>query len=244
LKDPIAQEVVAKYMNLFYKKSRTDRMLTVMDWIRYTKRGNGIKPMYYLPFSNDDSSEYYQEETEEVMKTLSFHKVCRSALRVILDFGRVQWGTAEKCVDTCCSPTHGLRNRRSNNGLFFDKHVKDDLYAFFSEQELMATPQATRIVREIAGTGLRDGEEGVVELPPSFSKRSMYYRFIGGRGYDVQIDARGNIKAKQKTGELLACQPICSWFTFRQFWKVQFPLLRLQVRYSNLKPSSIIIHSI
>jgi hypothetical protein len=76
LKDSMAQEVVLNYMNYFYKKSRTDRILTVMDWIRYTARGNGIKPMHYLPFSNDDSSEYVDDdERKELMKILSVHKV-------------------------------------------------------------------------------------------------------------------------------------------------------------------------
>jgi hypothetical protein len=163
LEDPIAQEVVANYMSKFYTKSRTERMLTIMDWIRYTKRGSGIKPMYYLPFFNDDStSEYHEDERLEVIKLLSVHKVCRSALRIVLDFGRFQWAAAENCVDTCSSPTHALQNRRSNNGKLFDEYIKDDLFRYFSEHELLATPQATRAVRELAGTGLRDGEEGVI----------------------------------------------------------------------------------
>jgi hypothetical protein len=115
LKDPIAEEVVANYMSTFYTKSRTERMLTIMDWIGYTKRGSGIKPMYYLPFSNDDStSEYHEDERLEVIKLLPVHKVCRSALIMVLDFGRFQWAAAENCVDTCSSPTHALQKRRSN----------------------------------------------------------------------------------------------------------------------------------
>jgi hypothetical protein len=124
-----------------------------------------------------------------------------------------------------------MRNRRSNNGKYFNEHIKADLYRYFSEKESLATPQATRAVRELAGTGLRGGEEGVVELPPSFSKGGMYSRFIGDRGYEIKTNARGEMKANQKTGESLACQPICSWYTFRQFWKYNFPLLRLMVRW-------------
>jgi hypothetical protein len=69
----------------------------------------------------------------------------------------------------------------------------------------------------------------VIELPPLFSKRSMYSRFIGDRGYEVELNATGGIKANRKTGQSFACQPICSWFTFRKFWKEVFPLLRIIV---------------
>jgi hypothetical protein len=154
----MAQEVVANYMDHFYMKSRTDRILTVMDWIRYTARGNGIKPMYYLPFSNDDSSEYVDDdERKELMKILSVHKVCRSAQNIIIDFGCIQWVNAEDLVDTCSSPSHGLQNRRANSGKYFDKHIKADIYQYFTDLEMLATPQATRVVCDIAGTCLRDG---------------------------------------------------------------------------------------
>jgi hypothetical protein len=105
-------------------------------------------------------------------------------------------------------------------------HLKIDVQITVSFlNELLATPQATCAVCELAGTGLRDGEEGVIELPPSFSKRSMYSRFIGDRDYDVELDPRGGITAIRKVGESLACQPICSWFKFRTFWKEAFLLL-------------------
>jgi hypothetical protein len=45
------------------------------------------------PFINDDSSEFCELDREEVMKQLSSHKVCKSALRTILDFGIQQWKT-------------------------------------------------------------------------------------------------------------------------------------------------------
>jgi hypothetical protein len=57
----------------------------------------------------------------------------------------------------------------------------------------------------------------------------MYSRFIGDRGYEVELNATGGIKANRKTGQSFACQPICSWFTFRKFWKEVFPLLRIIV---------------
>jgi hypothetical protein len=135
-------------------------------------------------------------------------------------------------VDTCFSPSHGLQIRRANSGKYFDKHIKADLYQYFTDLEMLATPQATRVVCDIADTGLRDGEERLVELPPSFSKRSMYYRFIGNRGYDAKVSPRGEISAIKKTGESLACQPVCSWYKLCLFWKHEFPLLRLLV--SNL----------
>ena len=236
LKDEIAQEAVAKFMNYFYKKTKIDRQLLVMDWIRYVGPDNNSKAMYYLPFFNDSDSIYSDDDREETIQNLSSHLVCRSALKVILDFGYTQWLTCQKHVQACTTPTHGLCERRSNNGGLFDRCVKDDLFLFFEEQKMLATPQATRVVRELVGTGLRgggDGADAILELPPSFSKRGMYSRFVEHRGYEIFTDARGTIKAKQSTAESLATQPICSVTTFRNFWQKHFPELRLTVSFES-----------
>ena len=145
LEDEIAQEAIAKYMIYFYKKTKIERQLIVMDWIKYVGPDNNSKAMYYLPFFNDSDSIYLDEDREATVQNLSSHlEVCRSALRVILDFGYTQWITCQKHVIACTTPTHGLCQRRSNHAQRFDTYVKEDLFAFFEDQVMLATPQATR----------------------------------------------------------------------------------------------------
>ena len=119
LEDEVARHAVSSYMVTFFKKNSEAQMLTVMEWVRYTQGGNGKgkKAMYFLPFFKDMNDEFYDEHThEEILATLSKHKVCRSAIRILLDFGRIKWRTAERCVKKCVLPKHGNSNKRSNNG--------------------------------------------------------------------------------------------------------------------------------
>ena len=84
-----------------------------------------------------------------------------------------------------------------------------------------AAPQATRLVREEMGCGLRDGEEGVVELPPSLSKSSVCRRFCEERGWNASMTPRGLgvPVAKEGTEQLT----VCGWSKFRTCWKEQHP---------------------
>ena len=84
---------------------------------------------------------------------------------------------------------------------------------------------STRFVRENCGTGLRDGEDAVLELPSSWSKRTIYKRFCDERGWEVQTTARGTTETKPKPQE--ENKPICHWRSFQRFWQKEYPLLRL-----------------
>ena len=115
-------------------------------------------------------------------------------------------------------------------GKLLDSYVKDNLETFFLELHQLGTPQATRVVRDLTGTGLRDGEEGVTELPPAFSRQSMYKRWVMERGYDVEPNQkRGGTKATKLRGVDLATQPICSFSKFKTYWKQEHQNLRLMV---------------
>ena len=73
-------------------------------------------------------------------------------------------------------------------------------WIFFEEMKQFAQPQSTRFVREEAGTGLIDGEEDALELPSSWSKRRLYQRFCGERGWEVETTARVTTKTMRKAG--------------------------------------------
>mmetsp|Transcript_52238 Transcript_52238/g.53215 ORF Transcript_52238/g.53215 Transcript_52238/m.53215 type:complete len:113 (+) Transcript_52238:732-1070(+) len=88
-------------MVLFFRENNEEKMLTVMDWLQYTQGGNsmGKKAMSFLPFIKDMNDEFYDKhEHEEIFATFSTHKIYKSAIRTLLDFGRYQWRTAERCV--------------------------------------------------------------------------------------------------------------------------------------------------
>ena len=233
LEDEVTRHAVATNMVLFFKKNTEEKMLTVMDWVRYTQGGNsmGKKAMFFLPFIKDMNDEFYDEhEHEEIFPTLSTHKICKSAIRTLLDFGRYQWRTAERCVKKCVLPKHGNRTKRSNNGKYFDTYVKENLETFFLDLQQLGCPQATRVVRDLTGSGLRDGEEGVTELPPAFSRRSMYRRWVEERGYIVeQNQQNGGMKATKNREVQLATQPICSFSRFKSYWYQEHRKLRLTV---------------
>ena len=59
--------------------------------------------------------------------------------------------------------------------------------------------EATRFVREETGSGLWDGEEDLVELPTSWSKRAVYSRFCYERGFVMTSTPRGNIKKTERS---------------------------------------------
>ena len=99
-----ALEAVARYMLFFHSKSKTDRQLIVMEWLKYTKlvqpsstvqnddndTGEVVdasKTKYFLlPFLKDEDNDDVEEEAD----TLSAFKkywICASALSCILNFG-------------------------------------------------------------------------------------------------------------------------------------------------------------
>ena len=235
LEDEVAHHAIATRMVLFYKQSRDEQMLTVMDWLWYTQaqggNNSGKKAMFLLPFIKDINDEFYEHEHEEIFATLSTHRVCKSAIRTLLDFGRSKWRTAERCVKKCVLPKHGNSNKRSNNGKYFDTYVRENLETFFLDLEQLGTPQATRVVRDLTGSGLRDGEEGVTKLPPAFSCRSMYRRWVEERGFVVEPNQqKGNgMKATRNREVQLATQHICSFGRFRSYWYQEHQKLCLTV---------------
>ena len=100
-----------------------------------------------------------------------------------------------KCCEKNILPVHGNKGKVTGKAKRFRDDVADDpLHEFFHQIEQFATPQATRFVREETGAGLRDGEEGVLELLTSWSKRSVYGRFCFERVTVVTSTHTGNWK--------------------------------------------------
>lgn len=93
----------------------------------------------------------------------------------------------------------------------------------------LAEPMATRIVREITGSGLHEEETKVAYVPPSMTKRGIYERFCFDRGWYMEKDGRGRYteiteRSDSDWGGKLTSR-ICLWMTFRRFWQMHYPNL-------------------
>ena len=145
----------------------------MMDWIPHSVQFDAPtddnKPRFSLPFASEGNIST-ANDMENDQFALSNHKICKSALGHILNFKHHRWLNLKKAVQNDESMTHGDRNRLSHDAIKFNKLVQDDLHVFFDNLQELASTTSTRLVREETGLGLRDGEEGVIELPPSFSE--------------------------------------------------------------------------
>eukprot|EP00536_Pseudo-nitzschia_multiseries_P019496 jgi/Psemu1/61028/gm1.61028_g len=238
----IAREAVALYMVAFFNKSKVDQQLTIMDWLRYTCLEG--KRWFFVPFLNPyeegGEHDFIDEDTPEkhaVLAALSQTRVCRYAISVLLDWGRRKWETCYRNLEDNTTPTHGLKGKRPNNTIEFDDStIVEDLVNFFDELKELGQPQSTRIMRVETGVGLRDGEEGVVELPPSFSKRSIYYRFCHDRGWTVKLKKNSNSVLEVTPVELFEGDRkiICSWPYFLKYWDTNFPNIKIVSRSADV----------
>ena len=87
---------------------------------------------------------------------LHCNKVCRSAIRYILDVSSHAWRKCSQSAATNIVPSHGNENLRSGKGKAFNELVRDDLHAYFVGIQLLSEPQSTRVIRHITGYALRD----------------------------------------------------------------------------------------
>eukprot|EP00536_Pseudo-nitzschia_multiseries_P008472 jgi/Psemu1/20491/gm1.20491_g len=229
----IAREAVTLYMVAFFNK------YTCLEGKRW----------FFVPFLNPyekgGEHNFIDEDTPEkhaVLAALSQTRVCRYAISVLLEWGRRKWETCYRNLDDNTTPTHRLKGKQPNNTMEFDKStIVEDLVLLFDELKELGLPQSTRIMRVETGVGLRDREEGVVELPPSFSKRSIYYEFCHDWGWTVKLKKNLN-----SVLEVTPVEPfegdrelICSWPYFLKYWDTNFPNIKIVSRStdvcSNLK---------
>ena len=89
---------------------------------------------------------------------------------------------------------HGLFRKISNYTNNSQEHyfkINSSLNTYFSGLVEEANHHASRIVREVTGVGLQDTEVGFIYLPPFYTKRQLYYKWLHTCGYVVKSNARG-----------------------------------------------------
>ena len=230
------QMAVAKYMVAFANKPQQERHSIIMEWLRYTPsmiKKNDDRCCFFIPFlaSDDDDDEQYDDEMEEEpLLVLKDWMVCKNAISILLDYGRYKWRTCQTAVLKNRLPEHGNKGKLNGPNVSFATEVKVDLHEFFHQIKQFGSPKTTRFVREETGSGLRDEEENLLELPTCWSKRGVYARFCFERGFVVTSTHSGNTKKSPRTDQLWNesnKKRICSWSSFTNFWEAHYPLIRI-----------------
>ncbi len=94
---------------------------------------------------------------------------------------------------------------------------------------MYADPYATRFIRERTSVGIRNEEKGIVELPASMSKQSIYIGWCYSQGYKAKANAKGSFGSVtdyelRQYDDILwpkgSQSVICSWSSFLKIsWK-------------------------
>ena len=113
-------------MLFFLNKSKPDHQQIIIEWLRYTQKNSrdqvleddGNSRVFLLPFIADDENND-DDDFGGTLEELHTHKVCKSAITCILDFGIMQWATCQDAVDKNRIPVHGNKNRVLGKGKRF-----------------------------------------------------------------------------------------------------------------------------
>jgi len=116
--------------------------------------------------------------------------ICRNSLRAIFCIGEIAWKNlyVTIVVPARSTKTHHLSNNQ-NASAKNTQEIIDFLYNLAKQE---GESYATRYVRFLTGTGVRDSEKGYVQLPSSFSKRQIYKNFCFKNGWIATSDSNGN----------------------------------------------------
>jgi hypothetical protein len=150
--------------------------------------------------------------------------VCKDAITLLPDYGRIKWRTCQNAVKNNRPPEHGNKGKVIGKGKLFASEVKDDLHEFFHQLKRHSK------FREETGMVLQDAEVDLVELPTAWSKQAMYARFCYERGYIMTTNFRvAYIKTERSDAQWneSSKKSICSWKKFLSFWESEYPLVRI-----------------
>ncbi len=149
---------------------------------------------------------------------------------LILGIGKKRWGASAKHALANTFPVHGLKGKTSNFNAGKKARLDSPLRDFFAKLHEEAEVPATRLVRELTGTGLRAGEEERTELPTHMTKRGLYTKFCWEQGWKLVADAKGKYTAKPRPPDTAFPEGSerkerMAWSTFLNYWKENYPNL-------------------
>ena len=170
-------------------------------------------------------------------ESLSSYSVCRNGFMKFFGIGPDAMKSIEKRVNEggLVPKVHGLTDQKGNHSLRGE--TKESLRKFLNDLKGEAEPHASKVVRLATGLVMQDDDDKV-ELPSSYTKRTLYSRWCWLRGWDLKPKggdgSYGRISDYQKRvntpgtfDELLWPEgsqslPVCSKTAFCKFWDDKF----------------------
>ena len=226
----------------FFTQVKDTQKLVIKGWLR-TVYYSGLNHLKNNPQVCFILPEVYEDASQDMLdmeKNRQPFYICINALSLLYNYGYHKIKTLKDGIKHVGISPHGLHNKPSNrfkNRVEEYRDINDSLNLYFQNLKGEAETHATRTIREITGVGLRDEEIDSVELPSSYSKRQLYYKYCLSRGYQVKADHKGRIpnlkKFPVRTGfDILwplgsVPKPVCEWKYFRTYWKTHFPKMRI-----------------
>jgi len=184
-----------------------------------------VEDPFQLVGEDDDDA------AEEAMQAAGLHKICVWAWCRLLNIGRRKYMNLKRQMPGGTLRGHG--NEGNENRC--DRECRDSLKARFQGyQDTMATPVATRFVRDESGHLSTRTDDDSVFLPPSFRMRADYVEWCLERGWLVRKKCRGKQHfysttewtSSQGVTEQEQC-PEVSWTTYRAILKRFFPKVKV-----------------
>jgi hypothetical protein len=134
------------------------------------------------------------------------------------------------------------KNKHKNNGNNYcalTQDVVDSVSTFIQDKGATeGEVYATRVIRSLTKTELRDEEIGAVDLPSNTTKREMYELYCFNRGWTVKSDNKGRypkvVDYKRRKVDDMFWQEdmesfeVCSWWSFRNIWKEHCSNIRIR----------------
>jgi len=234
----ITDEIVESVVEEIFKFALLDyeaQGLLVLSWQRYASVLSKAIP---------------QQQARQLVYILpgTHHQlVCRNAIAILTGYGKRAWYRIKDILRDGKSVSHGLKGKVGNN---VDARIAPLLNVFFQEISQHALPRATRVVRQhVVGAkdekkdegtdedeedlvieSLRETDLDVVDLPPCFTKRSMYKRFLlDNLGWNLKLDSTGGILSTLRVAGVEQVEPIPSWQAFLLYWKKHYPKMKIQL---------------
>ena len=221
-------ERITEYLSRFAALKKNEQQGLVIQWIRYA---SALERQLKATGTHGHHLLYLLPGTDE--------SICQHALQRLIGYSNTAWKTVKECAEKNQFPTHGNTGKEGNA----PAHYKVILQQFFQSMSELAAPRATRMVRQFTGSGgsgpkkvqagveLRDDDPDFIELPPSFSRSSLYQRFLYDQGWKPIYDAKHRLLRKEPVvgrqqlhpENQLPCEK-----TFSNYWKENYPKLVTQ----------------
>jgi hypothetical protein len=234
IRDASNRSAVARFCVNFLQRKRNDQNQTVMDWYRYAEanRVNKNKQWYLMPYDVSDC-----ENADVVAEALGSHKICRSAMMTLVQFGKRRMQSIKNnATGNGVAQEHGNKGKRKrlqeSDPKMIGVRAHFDILISVADE----APRATKIIEKVVDGHIqrstRDDDDKAVYLPFSMGIRSCYYRYLKEQGYSVKVNQDGSLETTPLPGGQE--KPIISLATYYNIWKRDYDYLKVSRPVENI----------